>query len=123
GTRAGLSLGVVGTGAFGHEPTYPSVNELAFDVTLARHAGIDDLALFDLGGVLARNAEVWLEAFTTAPASAFPVLDTARAGVAFHAFGVSERVISFAFASTRGYTIWSSRAEQSLGRLKRYTQF
>jgi hypothetical protein len=66
GRVAGASLGAVGTGAFGDEPTYRTVAELADDVALARAAGIDDLALFDLGGVLRRPpAEAWLEAFTT----------------------------------------------------------
>jgi hypothetical protein len=59
----GVSLGAVGTGAFGDEPVYRSVEELRDDVAIARACGIDDLALFDLGGVLARPpAEAWLEA-------------------------------------------------------------
>lgn len=65
----GVSLGVVGVGALGDEPVYRDVSELREDVAAAVAAGVDDLALFDLGGVLARPpAEAWLEAFTETPA-------------------------------------------------------
>jgi hypothetical protein len=71
GSIAGASLGAVGTGAFGDEPTYRSPAELADDVVVARGAGVDDLALFDLGGVLRRPpAEAWLDAFTAVDAGA-----------------------------------------------------
>jgi hypothetical protein len=67
GARAGVSLGVVGTGAFGDEPVYRSPEELSEDVAAARAAGIRDLALFDLGGVLARPpADAWLRALSPA---------------------------------------------------------
>lgn len=67
GDRAGLSLGTVGTGAFGDEPCYRDVGELARDVALAREAGITELSLFDLGGIVRRPPiEPWLEAFTVA---------------------------------------------------------
>jgi hypothetical protein len=74
GAAAGASLGAVGTGAFGDEPTYRSPAELAEDVALARAAGVDDFALFDLGGVLGRPpAEAWLDAFTgTTPVPSLP---------------------------------------------------
>jgi hypothetical protein len=63
GARAGLSLGTVGTGAFGDEPCYRDVGELRRDVSLSLSAGISDLSLFDLGGVVRRGpAEAWLEA-------------------------------------------------------------
>ncbi len=63
GERAALSLGCVGAGAFGSEPSYRDPRELARDVALARAARIDELALFDLGGVMRRGpAEAWLEA-------------------------------------------------------------
>ncbi|MFK5151303.1 hypothetical protein ACI4CU_28550, partial [Klebsiella pneumoniae] len=54
GDRASVSLGCVGTGALGDEPIYRSPDELADDVAIAAEAGATDLALFDLGGVLAR---------------------------------------------------------------------
>jgi hypothetical protein len=76
GPAAGASLGAVGAGAFGDEPVYRGPDELAADVAVARAAGLDDLALFDLGGVLRRPpAEAWLDAFTaTAPAPRLPDL-------------------------------------------------
>jgi hypothetical protein len=74
GRAAGASLGAVGTGALGDEAVYRDAGELADDVALARGAGIDDLALFDLGGALKRPPlEAWLDAFTlTEPAPAPP---------------------------------------------------
>jgi hypothetical protein len=64
GASAGMSLGCVGTGALVDEPVYRDPSELAEDAALARAAGCDDLSLFDLGGVLAREpAEAWLDAF------------------------------------------------------------
>ena len=63
GTRAGISLGAVGTGAFGDEPVLRSPAELARDVAIARAAGLTEISLFDLGGVVRRQpAEAWLEA-------------------------------------------------------------
>lgn len=64
GARASLSLGTVGTGAFHDEPVYRAPAELAEDVAAARAFGVDDLTLFDLGGVLRRGPpEAWLSAF------------------------------------------------------------
>lgn len=64
GTRASLSLGTVGTGAFEDEPVYRSPRELAEDVATARAFGVDDLTLFDLGGLVRRGPpEAWLDAF------------------------------------------------------------
>jgi hypothetical protein len=64
GGQAALSLGCVGAGAFGSEPAYRDPAELARDVELAKAAGIDELALFDLGGVMRRApAEAWFDAF------------------------------------------------------------
>lgn len=74
GDRAGASIGAVGPGAFGNEPTYRDVAELADDVAVARRAGVDDLALFDLGGVILRSPpEPWLDAFVaTEPLARLP---------------------------------------------------
>lgn len=74
GERAGASIGAVGVGAFGNEPVYRGVAELADDVAIARAAGVDDLALFDLGGVIQRGPpEPWLDAFVeTAPLASLP---------------------------------------------------
>lgn len=63
GDRAGLSLGCVGTGAFGDEPCYRDPGELARDAAIARRAGIAELSLFDLGGVVRRGpVDAWLDA-------------------------------------------------------------
>jgi len=63
GAGGGVSLGAVGTGAFGDEPVYRSPAELREDVAIARACGVEDIALFDLGGVLARApSEAWLAA-------------------------------------------------------------
>ena len=74
GERAGASIGAVGPGAFGNEPTYRGVAELADDVAVARAGGVDDLALFDLGGVILRGPpEPWLDAFVaTEPLARLP---------------------------------------------------
>ncbi len=89
GPAAGVSLGAVGTGALGDEPVYRSPAELAEDVSVARACGIDDLSLFDLGGVLARPpAEAWLDAFTRTPAAERPPGSTARATACLRAAAV-----------------------------------
>jgi hypothetical protein len=63
GDRAALSLGTVGPGAFGDEPSYRTAGELARDVALARGAGIEEISLFELGGVIRRPPiEPWFEA-------------------------------------------------------------
>lgn len=74
GPRASLSIGTVGGGALGDERPYGSVAELADDVAVARACGVEDLALFDLSGVLQRSDPgAWLRAFTaTAPATELP---------------------------------------------------
>ena len=63
GDRAALSLGCVAAGAFGDEPSYRDPSELARDVALARRAGIAELSVFDLGGMVRRGpADPWLDA-------------------------------------------------------------
>ena len=65
GPSAALALGCVGRGALGDEAVYPGVDELSEDVETAIREGVNRLALFDLGGVLARpHPERWLRAFT-----------------------------------------------------------
>ena len=79
GARAGLSLGAVAVGALGDERPYRDPSELADDVAIARHAGVEDLALFDLRGALARAPlAAWLDALE-APAAKAPPAITARA--------------------------------------------
>lgn len=66
-----ISIGIVGpaatggAGKLGDERCYESVAELQMDLALVRRAGIDDVALFSLEGLLGRdNPEAWLRAFT-----------------------------------------------------------
>jgi hypothetical protein len=63
GQRGGLSLGTVAAGAFGDEPSYRNPDELRADVNIATKAGITELSLFDLGGVM-RSAQPqrWIDA-------------------------------------------------------------
>jgi hypothetical protein len=69
GDRASVSLGLVGTGKLGDEHVFSDPEELARDVELTLAAGVDDLALFSLEGVLRSGApERWLIPYTTATA-------------------------------------------------------
>jgi hypothetical protein len=64
GDAGSVSVGLVGVGALGDEAVYRSVAELARDVAIVSSAGVRDLALYDLSGVLARPpAEAWLDVF------------------------------------------------------------
>jgi hypothetical protein len=63
GTTTAMSLGCTGSGAFGDEPGYRTIDELVRDVELATTAGITELALFDLGGCVRRgDVDAWLAA-------------------------------------------------------------
>ncbi|MCP4448541.1 MAG: hypothetical protein GY811_24875 [Myxococcales bacterium] len=63
GDRASLSIGTVGGGALGDERPYHAVAELREYVATALACGVEDLALFDLSGVLARkNPQEWINA-------------------------------------------------------------
>lgn len=63
GAAAGVALGAVGVGALGDERCYRDPSELARDVAIAGTAGAEQLALFDLAGVLDRPpAAAWLDA-------------------------------------------------------------
>ncbi len=63
GTITAMSLGCTGSGAFGDEPGYRTIDELVRDVELATAAGITELALFDLGGCVRRgDVDAWLAA-------------------------------------------------------------
>jgi hypothetical protein len=103
--RGGASLGAVGTGAFGDEPTYRDVAELADDVAIARAAGLDDLALFELGGVLRRPpAEGWLEAFVSTPAAARPPPATLRARAAIGGLRLAGEAFAVMARARRSFT-------------------
>ncbi len=63
GPTAAISIGCMGPGAFGDEPAYRGVDELARDVDIVKRADIHELALFDLAGVVRRgNVDTWLDA-------------------------------------------------------------
>jgi hypothetical protein len=67
GPRAHASLGVTGAGKLGDEPSYRAPDEIAADVAAARAAGVDDLAIFCLRGLLARpDAGAWVDAIRRA---------------------------------------------------------
>ncbi len=52
GDRAGMSLGLTGVGVLGDEPHYAGPSQLASDIAVAKAAGIDDIAVFNLEGIL-----------------------------------------------------------------------
>jgi len=63
GSRAAISLGVVGPGALGDERAYRTPREVAEEVGLVEAAGVRELVLFALDGILARPPrEAWLDA-------------------------------------------------------------
>ena len=67
GPRAGAFVGVVGHGKLGDEPNYDQPREIERDVAAARAAGVGDLGLFGLEGILDRSdPERWLAAFADA---------------------------------------------------------
>jgi hypothetical protein len=88
--RASLSVGLVTTGKLGDEPAFGSPRELWLDVAAARAAGVEDLALFSLEGVLHRGApESWLVPFVSAlPVSPPPILSRPL-GAAMRSFAIA----------------------------------
>lgn len=93
GARGRVALGAVGRGALGDEATYTAVDELARDVAIARAAGIDDLALFDLGGAIARGPlDRWLAALCDTPAAESPPPTSKRVRALLASLAVSGRL-------------------------------
>lgn len=84
GARAHASLGVTGIGKLGDEPAYTRPDQLARDASAARAAGIHDLAIFCLEGLIGReDAGRWVTAFRDAPPVAprmTPMTAAARLG-------------------------------------------
>ncbi len=65
GASSAAALGLAGRGKLQGEPVLQDPLDLARDVGAVRAAGIQDLSLFSLEGVLGRtNPEAWLRAFT-----------------------------------------------------------
>ena len=88
--RSSLSVGLVTTGKLGDEPAFTSPRELTLDVAAARAAGIDDLALFSLEGVLRRGApESWLVPFASASPVSPPALLSGPLGAAMRSFALA----------------------------------
>ncbi len=80
GARAGAFVGVVGKGKLGDEPAYADPAELGRDVAAARAAGVSEVALFCLEGLLAApSPEAWLRALVEPEAQAPPA--TVRGGL------------------------------------------
>jgi hypothetical protein len=106
GTRGGLSLGAIGQGAFGNEPTYRSSSELSEDVAVAHDLGIEELSLLDLGGVLTRPDEDWLGALTkTTAAARLPELTT-RTQAALGSLELATKMLTL---PRRLRTLWRQR--------------
>jgi len=80
GERAGASVGLTGVGKLGDEPTYEDPADLALDVGTALMAGIRDISVFNLEGILHRpDPAAWLRAAREAqPASPTPTPWAAR---------------------------------------------
>lgn len=89
GTRAAVSLGVVGVGALGDERAYRTPRELAEDVAVAEAAGLTEIVLFGLDGILARPPRAaWLDAFARGtPVRAVPTARVRAAIAAGSAIG------------------------------------
>jgi len=64
---AGVSLGVTGTGVLGNEPTFSNPGELITGVEAALAAGVRDISIYNLEGVISReDPRAWLEALRKA---------------------------------------------------------
>ncbi len=67
GSRASLSIGTTSTGKLGNEPYYKDPCEMLPDVEAALAAGIDDIAVFCLEGILKyERPEAWFEMIRSA---------------------------------------------------------
>ena len=67
GDRAGIGIGVIWTGKLGDEPVYTDPEELKRDAEIAKAAGIKNIGVFCLEGVIFRNNdERWFAAVTEA---------------------------------------------------------
>ncbi|MBU4194819.1 MAG: hypothetical protein KKF66_07480 [Actinobacteria bacterium] len=63
GDTAGVSLGVTGTGVFENEPVFEEPEELLRGVEAALAAGVRDVSVYNLEGLLSRgNPRRWFEA-------------------------------------------------------------
>lgn len=73
GPRGHVSLGLTGTGVLEDEAVYSSPDDLALDVAAAKAAGIMDIGVFCLEGILDHSdPESWLRKFDVPPAVLMP---------------------------------------------------
>lgn len=67
GDRAGISVGVTGTGVLGNEKTFEDVEELLESIGAALSAGIRDISVYNLEGVITReDPEFWMREMISA---------------------------------------------------------
>jgi hypothetical protein len=60
--RAGISVGVTSIGKLGNEPYYETPGLLKPDIEVVKSAGIEDIAIYNLEGILkSKNPEEWFE--------------------------------------------------------------
>ena len=57
---AGFSVGPIGPGIFGNEPSYGNVSELETDLKFLKKQGVDKMLIFELSAITKRGKE-WLE--------------------------------------------------------------
>lgn len=99
GDRAGISLGCTGQGALGDEQAYRALGELVEDLQHTAAAAIDDVALFELGGVLRRpDADAWLDRF----AARDEVREAAIEAVKMRQPSRRARILAWLFAQSFG---------------------
>lgn len=80
GARAGASIGLTSAGVLGNEPHYTRPDELASDVAALKAAGIEDIAVYSLEGILnSGRPERWLDMLAaTTPAVPLPTAASRR---------------------------------------------
>ena len=71
GAKAGASIGVLWIGKLGNEPMYTRPEDIAIDAAIAKAAGIKDITIYNLEGVIFRNND---ERFVEYPIKAKPII-------------------------------------------------
>lgn len=73
GERAGISLGLTGVGVLGDEPHYTEPAQLAPDIAAAKAAGLNDIAIFNLEGILrSPDPAAWFQIVLDTPPAVPP---------------------------------------------------
>ena len=61
GKKNFFAIGLTNSGIFGNEPAYENINEFKKDLAMAKKAGVKNLCVYSIEGILKRNdAEKWL---------------------------------------------------------------